>query len=132
MINPHVTTTTNQAVTDDLRVWAAGRFRPECRRSRCAGAPGLRAVLLLTAAIAATPLAPPAAAEGPPEPAASQPAEYTVKAAFLYGFGRFVQWPPTAFAGPADPFVIGLVGDDSFGGAWTRSRPRGRFRIGAW
>ena len=26
--------------------------------------------------------------------------EYQVKAAYLYQFGRYVQWPQTAFAGP--------------------------------
>jgi hypothetical protein len=38
--------------------------------------------------------------------------ERTVKAVFLYGFGRYVEWPNTAFATLADPFVIGVLGED--------------------
>ena len=45
------------------------------------------------------------------------PDEYTMKAVFLYGFGRYVTWPDTAFAGKSAPFVIGILGEDSFGGA---------------
>ena len=59
----------------------------------------------------------PAAQAQPAEPAASLPNEYTVKAVFLYSFGRYVQWPETAFAKASDPFVIGILGEDSFGGA---------------
>lgn len=36
-----------------------------------------------------------------------------VKAAFLYKFGSFVEWPLQAFAGPAAPLVIGVFGDDA-------------------
>lgn len=42
--------------------------------------------------------------------------EYQVKAVFLYNFTRFVAWPPQAFTTPAEPFVIGILGDDPFGG----------------
>ena len=45
-------------------------------------------------------------------PAAS---EYQVKAVFLFNFSQFVEWPPTAFAGPKAPFVIGVLGRDPFG-----------------
>lgn len=41
--------------------------------------------------------------------------EYDLKAAFLFNFPTFVEWPAAAFAGPADPFIIGIVGDDPFG-----------------
>ncbi len=95
---------------------AARRCPPAPASAVRAGARRLWAALLATAALAVTRLAAPAAADSPPEPA-SQPAEYTVKAAFLYGFGQFVQWPPESFAAPAEPFVIALVGEDSFGGA---------------
>jgi hypothetical protein len=43
--------------------------------------------------------------------------EYTVKAAYLYNFAQFVDWPKTAFSGDASPLVIGVVGDDPFGDA---------------
>jgi len=41
--------------------------------------------------------------------------EYQVEAAFLYHFAKYVTWPPQAFAGPDDPIVIGVLGDDPFG-----------------
>jgi hypothetical protein len=43
--------------------------------------------------------------------------EYRVKAAFLYNFAKFVEWPPQAFKTPSDPIVIGVLGKDPFGGA---------------
>ena len=72
-------------------------------------------------------LALPAGAQQP-EPA-SLTNEYTLKAVFLYNFGRYVQWPgnapattnlrdhPADGARPAGPFVIGILGADPFGGA---------------
>ena len=41
--------------------------------------------------------------------------EYQVKAAYLFNFLKFVQWPEDAFADPLAPIVIGIVGDDPFG-----------------
>ena len=41
--------------------------------------------------------------------------EYTIKGAFLYNFGRYVQWPATAFIDDHAPFVIGVLGTDPFG-----------------
>ncbi len=41
--------------------------------------------------------------------------EYDVKAAFLYNFASFVEWPTAAFARPDSPFVIGVLGNDPFG-----------------
>ena len=43
--------------------------------------------------------------------------EYQVKAAFLYNFAKFVDWPPEAFAGRSGKLVIGVIGEDPFGGA---------------
>jgi len=42
-----------------------------------------------------------------------QPAEYEVKAAFLYNFAKFIAWPGRA--GANRPFVVGLIGTDPFG-----------------
>jgi hypothetical protein len=61
-------------------------------------------------------LPPSAAAEPPAGPTVSVPHEYTLKAIFLYSFGRFVQWPESAFSSPQDPFVIGILGEDPFAG----------------
>ena len=46
--------------------------------------------------------------------------EYEVKAAYLYNFAKFVQWPAAAFEGPSSPFVIAVVGQDPFDGALER------------
>ena len=43
--------------------------------------------------------------------------EYQVKAAFLYNFAKFVDWPSDAFGGSNAPLIIGVVGDDPFGAA---------------
>lgn len=52
-------------------------------------------------------------------PASAQDAlpEYQVKAAYLFNFLKFVEYPDGAFADPLAPIVIGVVGDDPFGGA---------------
>ena len=42
-------------------------------------------------------------------------AEYQVKAAYLFNFGQFVEWPAQAYDSPSAPFVIGVVGEDPFG-----------------
>jgi hypothetical protein len=42
--------------------------------------------------------------------------EYQVKAVFLFNFTQFVDWQPTAFTNAAEPFCIGIVGDDPFKG----------------
>jgi len=43
--------------------------------------------------------------------------EYRVKAAFLYNFAKFIEWPPEVFLNPNDPFVICVLGQDPFGHA---------------
>jgi hypothetical protein len=43
--------------------------------------------------------------------------QYRVKAAFLYNFAKFVEWPPQSFQAPSVPFVIGVVGKNPFGNA---------------
>jgi hypothetical protein len=43
------------------------------------------------------------------------PSEYQLKAAFLYHFAQFVEWPPTAFPDPATPMVIAVLGESPFG-----------------
>jgi hypothetical protein len=54
------------------------------------------------------------AAAQPPE-AINQQYEYNVKAAFLYSFGRYVEWPKDAFAEHSGAFILGVCGEDSFG-----------------
>lgn len=62
------------------------------------------AILLVWSSLAFLPL------EAQPQTAP----EYQVKAAFLYNFAKFVEWPADALSN--DPsFVIGIVGQDPFG-----------------
>ena len=48
---------------------------------------------------------------------AQSSSEYQVKAAFLYNFAKFVDWPGDAFGNSNAPLVVGVIGDDPFGGA---------------
>jgi hypothetical protein len=41
--------------------------------------------------------------------------EYQVKAAFIYNFAKFIQWPPSTFQSANEPFVICVMGHDPFG-----------------
>lgn len=63
------------------------------------------AVLLVVAATAAT-----VAIAGETDASAL---ERRVKAAFLYKFAGYVEWPPSAFIRSEEPLVIGVVGDDA-------------------
>jgi hypothetical protein len=48
--------------------------------------------------------------------AAAAPTEYQVEAVFVFNFSHFVEWPPQSFSTPTEPFIIGIVGSDPFGG----------------
>jgi hypothetical protein len=54
-------------------------------------------------------------AQPEPTPPASSPTEYEVKAAFLYNFARFVEWPADTGHDAGAPFVIAILGRDPFG-----------------
>lgn len=41
--------------------------------------------------------------------------EYAVKAAYLFKFAPFVDWPASAFASPSGPFEFCILGRDPFG-----------------
>lgn len=45
------------------------------------------------------------------------PGEYQVKAAFLYNFAKFTEWPDRAFSGPSAPMSFCVMGDEPFGDA---------------
>ncbi|HSB75632.1 MAG TPA: YfiR family protein [Terriglobales bacterium] len=66
-------------------------------------------ILVCLLAVAAS-----AAAQTPRAP------EYEVKAAFLYNFAKFVDWPAQAFPGPSAPLRICVLGDDPFGEKLSR------------
>jgi hypothetical protein len=45
-----------------------------------------------------------------------KPTEYQVEAAYLFNFGKFVDWPPTASAANTEaPLVVCVLGEDPFG-----------------
>jgi hypothetical protein len=48
---------------------------------------------------------------------ATAASEYTVKAAFLFNFAKFIDWPSSSFAGPQSPFTICVLGQNPFGHA---------------
>jgi len=41
--------------------------------------------------------------------------EYRIKAAFLYNFTLYTEWPASAFNQPDSPIVVAVVGEDPFG-----------------
>ena len=43
--------------------------------------------------------------------------EYQIKAAYLFNFLKFVEYPNESFMDPLAPIVIGVIGDDPFGNA---------------
>jgi len=48
----------------------------------------------------------------------AQNREYQVKAAFLYNFIKFVDWPKEKMADINEPIIIGIMGKDPFGDAF--------------
>lgn len=51
----------------------------------------------------------------------SRPSEYQLKAAFLFNFAKFVEWPSDAFVEATSPFIIGTLGGNPFGGDLERT-----------
>jgi hypothetical protein len=64
--------------------------------------------LMVLAALLLAPLFPARAEERPV-------AEYEVKAAFVYNFAKFIDWPAESFASETAPFTICILGDNPFG-----------------
>ena len=54
-------------------------------------------------------------ARGAAEPSESR--EYLLKAAFVYNFAKFIEWPAGAFAQPRDPLLLCTIGTEPFGAA---------------
>lgn len=49
-----------------------------------------------------------------------EPAEHQLKAAFLYNFTQFVDWPAAAFSSIDAPFAVAVIGADPFEGGLER------------
>ena len=81
--------------------------RPLCEPARRAGAATKIVCLAIACLLAAFNLS------------ARSPAEYEVKAAFLFNFAKFVEWPQKVFVNNTEPIVIGIVGEDPFGDAFA-------------
>ena len=43
------------------------------------------------------------------------PTEYQLKAAFIYNFAKFVEWPAASLPMPNSPIILGMLGDDAVG-----------------
>jgi hypothetical protein len=69
-------------------------------------------VIVLSSVLFMVATAPKAVADYPP----SQ--EYQLKAAFLYNFLQFVDWPEEKLADSNKPITIGIIGNDPFGNAF--------------
>lgn len=73
----------------------------------------------------------PAVGLGAAQPQRTVTQEYDLKAAFLFNFAQFVEWPAEVFVERGTPIVIGILGDDPFGrsldaivaGETIRNRP---------
>lgn len=68
-------------------------------------------LLLLAAALAAH------------QAAAQQATEASIKAAFLYKFAGYIEWPANAFAAPDAPLVIGVTGSEEVAAELERLVP---------
>jgi hypothetical protein len=44
----------------------------------------------------------------------SPPSEYEIKAAFIFNFARFIEWPSKSFSTTTAPLVIGILGQNPF------------------
>lgn len=62
------------------------------------------------------------------------PSEYQVKAAFLFNFGKFVEWPESSFVSDDAPFSICVLGEDPFGSALDslRGKSIGHRPVAVW
>jgi hypothetical protein len=59
----------------------------------------------------------PAVGLGAAQPQHTVTQEYDLKAAFIFNFAQFVDWPAEVFVDRGMPIVIGILGDDPFGGS---------------
>jgi hypothetical protein len=53
----------------------------------------------------------------------AEASESGVKAAFIYKFANYIEWPPSAFAAANTPLVIGVAGSDEIGAELERLVP---------
>src|SRR6476646_1338837 len=51
----------------------------------------------------------------------SPPGEYQIKAAFIFNFAKFFEWPASALPTPTSPIIIGVLGEYPFGDALEKT-----------
>jgi hypothetical protein len=85
------------------------KWRGRLRSRRCVLAAG--AIFLTATTLCGRPRA--ASTNGP--------LEYEVKAAFLFRFAQFVEWPAETFKDANEPFTYCTIGEDPFRGALERT-----------
>jgi hypothetical protein len=73
------------------------------------------AIALVAASLAAST----ASAAGRPAP--STYGEYEVKAAFIYNFAKFIDWPAESLGRPGEAMNVCILGEDPFGGILERT-----------
>jgi hypothetical protein len=81
---------------------------PQSAKLRCGKLPAVLAHLFLCCLLFSLPTT---------QAQQTKPSEYQVKAAYLYNFGRFVDWPPNVTANEVNTFPICVLGPDPFGPA---------------
>ena len=97
-----------------LRGWRKAKRLLRRNLGRARPAAGQRHGAILPAAVAAFLIC---AWVGLIKAQATVPLEYQVKATFLYNFSKLTEWPSETFSENAAELVIGIVGEDPFGGA---------------
>ena len=94
---------------------AGGRNGKRIEAGARAGVKNLKALLLAVLLVAVSGWPPKANAD------ANNTSEYDVKAAFLFHFAQFVEWPAEAFLSAESPLTYCMVGQDVFRGALDES-----------
>lgn len=78
---------------------------------------GLMAIVILLLTAAGTPLGAQSAAPAHGAEESKSEREYLIKAAFLYNFAKFTEWPTASFPDTASPLNICIVGENPLGEA---------------
>ena len=94
----------------------SGQKESSLKRSQARHRPGvIKKLCVSVALLLCFSMGPTGLFTAPAQTAPSEPfQEYQVKAAFLYNFAHFVEWPNGSFAEKESPFVLGIIGEDPF------------------
>src|SRR6266852_4836748 len=85
-------------------------FFPAAMRARTVRSATLRAMAVICSWLAFI-YAPVLRAAGADATSVASAREYEIKAAFLYNFTKFIEWPAQSFVDAGAPIVIGVLGD---------------------